>query len=72
MNITNERERASESEKEAKAQEKLARRRFYAAQMNLAQQALEVGNTARVLEILESQRPRFDDEDLRGFEWYYL
>jgi WD40 repeat protein/serine/threonine protein kinase len=50
----------------------LARRRYYAAQMNLAEQAWETGNPVRVLELLETQRPRFDQEDLRGFEWYYL
>src|SRR5262249_8858840 len=67
-----ERQRAADKEAEAIAQEKLARRRFYAAQMNLALQALQAGNTARVLELLENHRPRFDEEDLRGFEWYYL
>src|SRR5262249_8179888 len=55
----------------AKAQELLARRRFYAAQMNLAQQAWEAGQPARTLELLESQRPKLDEDDLRGFDWYY-
>jgi WD40 repeat protein/serine/threonine protein kinase len=63
---------AQANEKEAKAQERLARRRFYAAQMNLAQQAWDQGHPARVLELLEEQRPKFDQEDLRTFEWYYL
>ncbi|HUE72043.1 MAG TPA: protein kinase [Pirellulaceae bacterium] len=56
----------------ARQQEGLARRRFYAAQMNLAQQAWEAGNQSRVVELLESQRPKFDEEDLRSFEWYLL
>ena len=56
----------------AKEQELLARRRFNAAQMNLAQQAWEIGHSARLLELLESQRPKFDQEDLRGFDWYFL
>jgi WD40 repeat protein len=56
----------------AKAQELLARRRFYAAQMNLAMQAWEAGTPGRVLELLESQRPKLDEIDLRQFEWYYL
>jgi eukaryotic-like serine/threonine-protein kinase len=60
------------NEKTAKEQELLARRRFYAAQMNLAMQAWEAGQPARVLELLEGQRPRPDEEDFRGFEWYYL
>jgi eukaryotic-like serine/threonine-protein kinase len=56
----------------AKAQELLARRRFYAAQMHLAMQAWEAGNRVRVLALLESQRPKVDEDDLRTFEWYYL
>src|SRR5262245_15414551 len=56
----------------ANEQALLARRRFYAAQDNLAQQALEAGQPARALELLESLRPRLDQEDLRGFDWYYL
>jgi WD40 repeat protein/serine/threonine protein kinase len=60
------------NEKAAREQELLARRRFYAAQTNLAQQASEAGQPSRVLELLESLRPKFDQEDLRGFEWYYL
>jgi WD40 repeat protein/serine/threonine protein kinase len=63
---------AVENEKTAKANEVLARRRLYAAQMNLAQLASEQGQPARVLELLEGQRPKFDQEDLRRFEWYYL
>src|SRR5690606_30303060 len=50
----------------AQAQAKLAQRRFYAAQMNLAIKAWEDGHPSRVLQLLESQRPRFDEEDLRG------
>ena len=63
---------AKQNEKTAKAQELLARRRFYAAQMNLAMQAWERGDLARVLDLLESQRPGEGKEDLRAFEWYYL
>src|SRR5262249_48615428 len=63
---------ANEQRDIATEQELLARRRFYAAQMNLANQAWEAGNPGRVLELLESRRPQFDDEDLRTFEWYYL
>src|SRR5262249_47687950 len=64
--------RARGEETRAKSNELLARRRFHAAQMNLAMQAWEAGNPARVLELLEGQRPKFDQEDLRGFEWFYL
>jgi len=60
------------NEKAARAQERLAHRRFYAAQMNLAMQAWEAGQGPRVLQLLESQRPKPGQEDLRTFEWYYL
>jgi eukaryotic-like serine/threonine-protein kinase len=59
-------------EKTAKKAELTARQRYYAAQMNLAMQASEAGDPARTLELLETQRPRFDRDDLRGFEWYHL
>ncbi len=51
------------------------RRLLYAAQMNLAQQAWETTNIARLRDLVESHRPPPDassSEDLRGFEWYYL
>src|SRR5262249_17572497 len=63
---------ATAQEKLAKQEELTARRRFYAAQTNLAMQAWEAGDPARTLELLETQRPKFDQADLRGFEWYYL
>ena len=56
----------------ATEQEMLARRRFYAAQMNLANQAWEAGQIPRTLDLLETQRPHSGREDLRGFEWFYL
>src|SRR5262249_50222930 len=62
----------TEQTKIAKANEELAHRRYYAAQMNLAMQAWERGDLARVLALLESQRPGPGKEDLRAFEWYYL
>jgi WD40 repeat protein/serine/threonine protein kinase/Tfp pilus assembly protein PilF len=63
---------AQGNERVARENESLARRSLYASQMNLAQQAWESANPARALQLLEAQRPRFGDEDLRGFEWYYL
>jgi serine/threonine protein kinase len=47
----------------ATEQELLARRRFYASQMNLAMQAWEAGQPVRVLALLESQRPKIDEDD---------
>lgn len=48
------------------------RRLLYAAQMNLAGQAWQASNVARTEELVEANRPRDGEEDLRGFEWYYL
>jgi WD40 repeat protein len=53
-------------------QEHTNRRLLYAAHMKLAQQAWENADIGRLQELLESHRPRSGDEDLRGFEWYYL
>jgi WD40 repeat protein/serine/threonine protein kinase len=64
--------RAKKQEKLAKEQELLARRRYSAAQTNLAYQAWEQRNPARVLDLLESLRPKFDEPDMRAFEWYAL
>lgn len=56
----------------ARDSELLARRRFYAAQINRAHQALEAGRTTQALELLEGLRPKGNDQDLRTFEWHYL
>jgi len=53
-------------------QEQSNRRLLYAAHMNLAQRAWEEADVGRVEELLKSHRPQSGDEDLRGFEWYYL
>ncbi len=56
----------------ARQHELTARRRFYAAQMNLAQQAWEASNPGRTIDLLEGQRPGPEEVDLRSFEWCYL
>jgi WD40 repeat protein/serine/threonine protein kinase len=45
---------------------------LHVAQMNLAAQAWDSANLERVGELLEGNRPGAGEEDLRGFEWYYL
>ena len=45
---------------------------LYAADMKLAQHAWEEAALPRALELLEKQRPRPGEPDLRGFEWDYL
>jgi len=56
----------------AESAEKHSRRRLYAANMNLAHAAWESGHAARALELLEAHWPQPGQDDLRGFEWYYL
>jgi WD40 repeat protein/serine/threonine protein kinase len=67
-----ERSRAEAEKDRAEKNEQSTRRNLYAARMNLAQQAADAGNSARVIELLESTRPASNEEDLRGFEWYHL
>ena len=56
----------------AEAQELAARRRAYAADTNLVQQMLAVDNLGRAQELLDRQRPKPGELDLRGWEWRYL
>ena len=57
----------------ASEQEMLARRRFYAAQMNLANQAWEAGQLARTADLLETQQPHPEGAGSAiPFEWFYL
>jgi eukaryotic-like serine/threonine-protein kinase len=53
-------------------QRELAEAHAYAADMNLAQQALLSGNWGKVHSLLERYRPGTGLEHLRGFEWRYL
>jgi WD40 repeat protein len=50
----------------------LAEHYLYAADLNLAQQALQRRDLARAAELLEAHRPVSGREDVRGFEWRYL
>jgi hypothetical protein len=50
----------------------LQRRTRYAAEMNLVQSAYTAGNLSEVGRLLEAQRPKPGESDLRGFEWHYL
>jgi eukaryotic-like serine/threonine-protein kinase len=45
---------------------------LYASDMNLAFQAWQRGDLSRVNGLLNEQRPKPGQADLRGFEWYYL
>ncbi len=57
---------------EAKRQRDVARLTAYIAHMNLAQREWDDTHVARVLDLLEDERPRAGETDLRGFEWFYL
>jgi eukaryotic-like serine/threonine-protein kinase len=52
--------------------ELVARQRAYASDMNLAKQALDEGNLGGAIELLNRQRPKPGQQDLRGWEWRYL
>jgi multidrug efflux pump subunit AcrA (membrane-fusion protein) len=74
------REQAVKNLAEAEAQRKLAqereqsvRRNLYVAEMNLARQAIDAGNAEYAGQLLNRHAAYAPgEEDLRGFEWYYL
>jgi hypothetical protein len=57
---------------EAKRQRGAARFTAYVAHMNLAQREWDDNHIARVLDLLEGERPSGGETDLRNPEWYYL
>lgn len=60
------------SEEKAQQAELQTRRSLYQAHMHLANDAAQLGNRGRVMELLKLYLPEGQEEDLRGFEWYYL
>ncbi|MCI0487995.1 MAG: AAA-like domain-containing protein [Blastocatellia bacterium] len=56
----------------AEQQERYSNRLLYVSQMNVAQQMWDRDNVARTLDVLERLEPRSGEEDIRGFEWFYL
>src|SRR5262249_34920808 len=63
---------AEEKTQEVTEEKELSRRNLYLSNMNLAQNAWRDNQAARVLELLDQQRPKVGEIDLRGFEWDYL
>ena len=55
-----------------RASELLARQNAYAADMNLAQAAVQSGDLGAAINLLNAHRPSRDQIDLRGWEWRYL
>jgi WD40 repeat protein/tetratricopeptide (TPR) repeat protein len=56
----------------AEAMSRETYRRLFFSDMHGAVEALEEGNVARVMDLLNDHRPQPGRKDLRGFEWYYL
>jgi WD40 repeat protein/serine/threonine protein kinase len=56
----------------AEERELLGRRQLYAAHIAAARRAWEVADLGVVQRLLGQYVPRPGEEDLRGFEWYYL
>jgi eukaryotic-like serine/threonine-protein kinase len=57
---------------QAEEQALAARRRAYASDMNLLQKALADDDLGRAQILLDRQRPRNGEQDLRGWEWRYF
>jgi WD40 repeat protein len=56
---------------ETRAAQRQTRRALYVAEVNLIPFHWELGNIGEVQRLLEDQRPRGDQEDLREFVWRY-
>jgi WD40 repeat protein len=56
----------------AKQERDTAEDRLYLADMQRASQYLAAADMVRLKETLESHRPRAEQRDRRGWEWYYL
>ncbi len=56
----------------AEGQRIRAEQQEYVAHINLAEQDWETANIGRMTELLSAHVPQPGQEDLRGFEWYYL
>jgi WD40 repeat protein/tRNA A-37 threonylcarbamoyl transferase component Bud32 len=65
-------ENAEKERTRAVAYEREARLQLYVANIRLAHQACEVGDRDRARSLLAPLRSPAGQDDLRGFEWYYL
>jgi hypothetical protein len=65
---------AAEQKQRLRAEDREAslRRTVYANQFKLTFQAWKKGEIVQAVEWLDGQRPEPGQDDLRGFEWYYL
>jgi WD40 repeat protein len=67
-----ERQEAEKQRNEAERQHHLAKRNLYCAHMLIARQNWEDGRVEGLQKLLNAYRPRSGEQDLRGWEWYYL
>ena len=67
-----ERSRAEGLRATAEEQARQIGRQLYASEMNTGLKTWQSGDLAGALAALERYRPQPGQEDLRGFEWYYL
>jgi WD40 repeat protein/serine/threonine protein kinase len=56
----------------AQEQRNEAKRSLYVAHMLMTRQDWEGGRVMRLGKLLDSHRPKPDEQDFRGWEWYYL
>lgn len=63
---------ADEQRGRAEHQALANRQLLYASNMTVMQQDWETANFGRLTELLNAHVPKAGEEDLRGFEWYYL
>ena len=66
------REKAEAAERATWLQKEETRLRTYVAEINVAGKAIQKGNLAPALALLDQQIPVGDEEDLRGIEWRFL
>ena len=66
------RKQAQANEERAELAREETRRRAYAAEISAAFQALDENNLERAIDLLDRQRPKPGEVDLRGFEWRHL
>ncbi|MBC8872543.1 MAG: protein kinase [Planctomycetes bacterium] len=68
---TRARETAEEARTAAEEAQRQTRRHLYVSDIMLIQQFWDEANTGTMMELLDRHRPGPNEEDLRGFEWYY-
>src|SRR5262249_8858800 len=71
-NAQRQREQVRKANDQLRIAQAQLRRTLYHSQMQLGWSALQANDLPRARELLEQQRPKEGEADLRGFEWDYL